>query len=99
MIFYNRFYNKNIELLINHSIDVDVKSIIGYKSALILNDTIAIFKECPRLFTINQKHYYKDYYRYIESLKEPYHLSKKENSDTIVIVKSKDTLFYKLTPF
>ena len=99
MVFKDRFFNSNTELLKTDYINVEINKIEKFKSALILNDSIAIFKKCHRIFPDGHKHYEINYYRYIEDVNKPYRLIKEENSDTLLVIKSKDTLYYQFVPF
>ena len=90
------FFNKKKELIIADFVDIEVIKVRKYKNIIILKDTIAIFQNTKRVFPKKSKHYYKNYYQSIKLVKAPYHLFKERRSDTIVIIKNKDSLFYKL---
>ncbi|GAA4964881.1 hypothetical protein [Algibacter aquimarinus] len=96
MVIKYHYYNKNIELLKEDQIDLDISKIKKYKNVLILNDSISIFKRTYRVYPKKHEHFYLNYYKYIESIDDPFHLSKKADNDTLIIIKNSDTLFYKL---
>lgn len=98
MVIKYRFFNKKNELLVKDSISLEIGNVRKYKNALILNDTIVIFRKSYRVFPNTKKHYSINYYKYIESIEEPYYLSKEQDNDTLTIIIKKDTLYYKLTP-
>lgn len=98
MVIKYRFFNKKNELLIEDSMSLKIDTSRKYKNVLILNDTITIFRKSYRVFPKTKKHYSISYYKYIESLEAPYHLSKEQNNDTLKVIMKKDTLYYKLVP-
>ncbi|MGB5419860.1 hypothetical protein [Algibacter sp.] len=98
MILHDVFFNKKKELLIDDFIDIEVVRARKYKNIIILKDTIAIFQKTKRVFPKKSKHFYKNYYQFIESVETPYHLFKDSGSNIMVIIKNKDSLFYKLHP-
>lgn len=99
MVFKDTFFNKKKELSLDNYVNLDITSVKKHKTALILNDTIAIRRKSYRVFPKNHKHFYQNYYKFIESINKPYHLFKDRGSDTLMITKSKDTFFYKLDSF
>ena len=99
MILRDRLFNEKIVLSKKEYVDLVITKIGKQKNALVLNDTFVIFKKSHRVFPSDHKHYYKNYYRYIELVNEPYHLYKEIGNDTLTVIKKKDTLFYKLVRF
>lgn len=99
MVTIDRFFNKKNELLVEDPMSLKIDSNRKYKNALILNDTIAIFRKSYRVFPKTKKHYSINYFKYIESLEVPYYLYKERNNDTLKVILKKDTLYYKLVPF
>lgn len=99
MISLDHFLYSYKELLKSDDINIEINKTGKFKGALILNDTIAIFEKCHRIFPDGHKHYEINYFRYIEDVNKPYRLIKEENNDTLLVVKSNDTLYYQFVPF
>lgn len=99
MVIKSHFFYSYKELLKTDDINIEIRKIGNFKGALILNDSIALFENCNRIFPKGHKHYEINYYRHIEDVNKPYRLIKEENSDTLLVIKSNDTLYYKLVPF
>ncbi|MEM5565208.1 hypothetical protein WNY78_08835 [Psychroserpens sp. AS72] len=80
-------------LKIESEIKLDITRIYRHKGVILLNDSIVLTQNCPRIDIKN-----KDYviYKQIEDINKPYKLIKKANNDTILIIKDSDSLLYKL---
>jgi hypothetical protein len=98
IVINDRLFNRKKSLIIDDFLDIEVVNIRKYKNIIVLKDTISIFKNTERVFPKNSKQYYKNYYKFIKSVKPPFHLHKKKGSDTLLVIKNKDSFFYKLQP-
>lgn len=68
----------------------------AYKGVIAYNDSIVVSSNCPQIY----KDYNKtNYYGTIKNLSVPFELIKKRGSDTLIIVKNYDSLYFKIMEF
>lgn len=105
-IFLDKDRRVNITLKMGDEINIHSKDIKHRKGILILNDSIATsgmarqYEEISAYSVVEKDppDYRPSHSRYIPTLydlSKPYHLIKKRNNDTLVVIKSSDTLYFK----
>ncbi|WP_304143307.1 hypothetical protein [Mesoflavibacter zeaxanthinifaciens] len=92
-IFYSRITSDDILLKYNSEIDIEITTLKNNRGVLILNDTVAIFENTPR---VNIDHSKTNLYSKFGQLHKPFRLVKKNNKNTFIVIKDSDTLEYKI---
>ena len=81
-------------IYISDKMEVFVSKTRSYKSGLIINDSLVLPSMTKRI--INDSNLYAIRYKYFGSLEAPFKIYKKQNNDTIVIIKDYEIIYYKL---
>lgn len=93
-IVLTQYFNENKQLSFKSEIKFVATKTHQYKGFVTINDSITISGNTPRI-NIDSSLYivrYKDF----GSLDAPYKIMKKQNNDTIIVIKDYETLYYKL---
>lgn len=98
LVIHSMKSNKNRLLRKYDFIELKIDKINKYKGVVLMNDSIAVFGNTPRIvkdsFFNGDKLHVR--YEFFENLRAPFTLVKKKNNDTIIVVKEYETLYYKL---
>jgi hypothetical protein len=92
-IAYLRLNSKDLSLKRESSIDINITSISKDKGLLILNDSIAMFEQTPRLKNYRDSPKIQSY-KYLKNIRSPFRLIKKKDSDTIKVITKNDEIIY-----
>ncbi len=89
-------FNSKKELSFSESLNtyVTLRNKNNYKGIVIINDTLAIYGNTPRINIDSSLYIVR--YKNFGSLDAPYKIMKKHNNDTIIVIKDYETLYYKL---
>ena len=93
VIAISRIKNVDKTLKIESEIDLNIVKDKSYKGFTTMNDSIVISDLSPR---INIKEKGNFIYKVFGSLDAPFKITKHVNSDTLIVIKDSQKLFYKL---
>ena len=96
IIVFFQLSNADKTLKREHEINFFVNKVKSYKGVLLLNDSIVISKNCPKIQSDEQ---YNNVKSIIGDIKKPFQIIKEANNDTIKIVKDGYTMYFELIEF
>ena len=94
VIIFAQHFNENKLLNIESEINLKATETYHYKGFVTVNDSVTISENTSRI--VNDSSLYIVRYKYFGSLEAPFKIYKKQNNDTIVVIKGYETLYYKL---
>lgn len=86
-VLIDRINSRDLGLKKSSEIDLYVDKVSDYKGILLLNDSVVISKNCPKIKSSNLT---------VGHITKPFRIIKKANNDTIKIVKQGNVSYYLL---
>lgn len=93
VVAYSRFNSVDKTLKFSHEVNLEVIKIKRYRGVMLLNDSIAVFENSPRI-NIDTSEF--NYYKRFKDLTKPFRLIKAKDNNSILVIKDSDSLYYKL---